>query len=158
MIEMLTPQEEFVLNVIKEEWKQKRKIAIKQVHEITTKKGQSWKYEWVRQIVGSLLRKGEILVDIKGNERFVRPNHVSINSKVQPKSFRNFTVVDPDTEMPVSRIWTSIYENGGKKYLVLSESKWDGKWKTTSNIVVPPDAMEEFMQLCRFVINEGDKK
>ena len=33
----------------------------------------------------------------------------------------------------------------------LSESRWNGSWKTTSNIIIPPNALKEFKTLIQFI-------
>ncbi len=52
-----------------------------------------------------------------------RPNHVIINSKSHPVDF----------------------------YFTIAESRWNGTWKTTSNIIIPPEARNEIKQLIKFL-------
>jgi frataxin-like iron-binding protein CyaY len=88
---------------------------------------------------------------VQGRERMIRPNHVTINSKTSPITFRNFTIVDQNSGEPLQRIWVSVYKENGKKYFSISESRWNGSWKTTSNIIVPPEATAELQHIIEFI-------
>ncbi len=149
---LLNPLEELALNIIKEEWeKKKSKLNITDLKEKLKKKGYSLSHEKVRLIVENLWRKGEILIDVQGRERIVRPNHVIVNSKTNHIDFRNFTILDKEGK-PVQRIWISVYKNQkGETYFTISESRWNGTWKTTSNIIIPPEAKEELRQMIKFL-------
>lgn len=149
---LLTPLEELTLTIIKEHWdKKKQKLSIMEVKKILETKGYKLSHEKVRLLIESLWRKGELLIDVRGRERIVRPNHVIINSRSKPIDVRNFTILDEMTGMPVQRIWVSIYEDNGKRYFAISESRWNGSWKTTSNIIIPPNALNEFVTLLEFI-------
>lgn len=149
---LLSPQEEITLNIIKEVWETRRsKINITQLRDLLKSKGYSLSLEKVRLIVESLWRKGEILIDVQGRERIVRPNHVIVNSKTNPVEFRNFTVVDENGK-PVQRIWISVYKDRkGEIYFTISESRWNGTWKTTNNIIIPPEAKDELKEAIKFL-------
>lgn len=149
---LLNPLEELALNIIKEEWEsKKKKLNITNLKEKLEKNGYSLSHEKVRLIVESLWRKGEILIDVQGRERMIRPNHVIINSKSHPIDFRNFTILDKDGK-PVQRIWVSVYKNKkGEIYFTIAESRWNGTWKTTSNIIIPPEAKSEIKQMIKFL-------
>lgn len=149
---LLSPQEEITLNLIKELWeKRKTKANITQLRDLLKSKGYSLSLEKVRLIIESLWRKGEILIDVQGRERIVRPNHVIVNSKTNPIEFRNFTIVDENGK-PVQRVWISVYKNPkGETYFTISESRWNGTWKTTSNIIIPPEAKDELRGAIKFL-------
>ncbi len=149
---LLNPIEEIALNLIREAWENKKiKLNITELKEKLERKGYSLSHEKVRLIVESLWRKGEILIDVQGRERIVRPNHVIVSSKTNPIEFRNFTIIDKDGK-PVQRIWISVYKNKqGETYFTISESRWNGTWKTTSNIIFPPEAKEEIRQIIKFL-------
>jgi len=159
-MELLNPLEELTLMLIKDHWDTTRqKVSITDVKNMLEKKDKSLSHEKVRLIVGSLWRKGEVLIDVQGRERMIRPNHVVINSRSRPIDLRNFTVVDEETGTPVQRIWVSIYEdNNGDRYFSISESRWNGTWKTTSNIIIPPNAVEEFEEILEFIKENIKKK
>ena len=149
---LLTPVEEVALTTIKNHWdKNEVKLSITAIDGELKKRGFSQSPEKTRLIVESLWRKGEVLIDVQGRERMVRPNHVTINSKTEPISIRNFTVMDEKTGTPVQRIWASVYAKGKERYFSLSESRWNGSWKTTSNIIIPPNALKEFKTLIQFI-------
>jgi|GEM_PF-2916341 hypothetical protein len=149
---ILNPTEEVVLNLIKNTWEErKKKISIADLRELLERKGIKLSHEKVRLIVESLWRKGEILIDVHGRERIVRPNHVIVNSKSKPLDFRNFTILDKDGK-PIQRIWVSVYKDKkGQVYFTISESKWNGSWKTTNNIIIPPEAKEELREVVKFI-------
>ncbi len=149
---LLNPLEELTLNIIKNEWeKRKNKLSITDLKNKLEKNGYSISHEKVRLIVESLWRKGEILIDVQGRERIVRPNHVIVNSKTNPIDFRNFTIVDKEGK-PLQRIWISVYKNQkGETYFTISESRWNGAWKTTSNIIIPPEAKCVLKQMIKFL-------
>ena len=148
---LLNPLEEVALSLIKEHWESKRKkLSIIDVKRLLEKKGQNLSHEKVRLIIESLWRKGEILIDVQGRERMIRPNHVIINSRSKPIDVRNFTVLD-ENGSPIQRIWASIYEENGERYFCISESRWNGTWKTTSNIIIPPNAISEFEIILNFI-------
>jgi len=138
--------------MIKEHWdKDKTKLSITEIDQtLKNKKRIDQSLEKTRLVVESLWRKGEILIDVQGRERMVRPNHVTINSKTEPISVRNFTILDKQG-YPTQRIWISLYKEDGKKYFAISESRWNGSWKTTSNIIIPPDALEELGTIAEFI-------
>jgi len=145
MENLLSLQEENILSIIQSNWDEKKeKLSVSDLVKLLEEKPETkLSYERLRQIVESLWEKGEILIDVKGNERLIRPNHVTVNSRSHPTSFRNLTIVDKNTGQPTQRIWFSAYEKDGEKYLVISESRYNGSWKTTSNIIIPPEAMSE---------------
>ena len=149
---ILEPIEEVVLNIIREYWEDKEeKLSIIKIRDILEDKGIPLSHEKVRLVVEALWRKGEVLIDVKGRERIVRPNHVIIHSRSRPIDYRNFTVVDENGK-PVQRIWISVYENKkGETYFSISESRWNGAWKTTSNIIIPPEAKEELREITEFI-------
>ena len=149
---ILEPIEEVVLNIIKEHWEREGgKLSITNIRNILEEKGISLSHEKVRLIVEALWRKGEVLIDVKGRERIVRPNHVIVHSRSRPVDYRDFTVVDENGK-PIQRVWVSVYrdENDGI-YFSISESRWNGSWKTTSNIIIPPEAKEELSQVIKFL-------
>lgn len=152
MENLLSAQEEQVLGCIQKYWDQnKEKISISNLEEVLKKDNKiDFKYERLRQIIESLWGKGELLIDVKGNERLIRPNHVSINSRSHPITYKNFTVIDEQTGLPTQRIWFSVYEKNKKRYVVISESRYNGGWKTTSNIIVPPEATDDFINMLDF--------
>jgi len=153
MENLLSLHEESILSRIQSHWDEKKeKLSIRELEKLLNEESETkLSYETLRQIIESLWEKGEILIDVKGNERLIRPNHVTINSKSHPINFKNFTVIDEKTGQPTQRIWFSAYEKKGKKYLVISESRYNGSWKTTSNIIIPPEAMsKEFVGLLEF--------
>lgn len=152
MESLLNPIEELTLDLIKEYWlSSKQKFSIAELNKELTKKGIEQSPEKTRLIIEALWGKGEILIDVNGRERMIRPNHVTINSKTSPITFRNFTIVDQNSGEPLQRIWVSVYKDNGKKYFSISESRWNGSWKTTSNIIIPPDAVEEFKTITQFI-------
>lgn len=152
MESLLTPVEELTLTTIKEQWEsEKQKLSITDLSKkLKEEKNLNQSVEKTRLIVEALWRKGEILIDVQGRERMVRPNHVTINSKTEPLATRNFTILD-EAGYPTQRIWVSVYKSDKGKYFSISESRWNGSWKTTSNIIVPPDALEEFETLVAFL-------
>ena len=155
MDQLMTPIEQATLSVIKEQWEQSHtKLSITEIKDILNKRKlytNELSFERVRLVIDSLWRSGELLIDVQGRERLVRPNHVTINSKTEPLSVRNFTIVD-ENNVPSQRIWTSIYaDQKGRKYVTLSESRWNGSWKTTSNIIIPPDGVEQFFEVIKFL-------
>ena len=147
-IEVLDPSEEATLEYIKSEWQKSHKpINIKDIHEkfISQKLGFT-SFEKSRQVIYSLYRKGQILIDSKGKEKLIRPNHVTVNSKYIPDDFRNITIRDEKTDFPTSRIWFSMFKNNGDPFLNVSESKYlNNSWETVNNIVVPPECVEELL-------------
>ena len=149
---LLDPIEEISLNIIKNEWDiNRRKLNITELKRELNNAGYPLSHEKVRQIVEKLWRKGEILIDVKGRERIVRPNHVIVNSKSRPIDFRNFTILD-DQGKPIQRIWISVYrDQNGEVYFTISESKWNGSWKTANNIIIPPEAKEELKEIVKFI-------
>jgi len=149
---VLNPTEEVVLNLIRDRWESKKeKISIAKLRELLEKRGIKLSHEKVRLIVDSLWRKGEILIDVHGRERIVRPNHVIVNSRSKPIDFRNFTILDKEGR-PIQRIWISVYKDRrGKVYFTISESRWNGSWKTTNNIIIPPEAKEELREVVKFI-------
>jgi len=148
---LLNPLEELTLGLIKEHWESKmQKLSIMDIKQLLKNKGQDLSHEKVRLVIESLWRKGEILIDVQGRERMVRPNHVTINSKSKPIAVRNFTILD-ENGSPIQRIWASIYEENKMKYFCISESRWNGAWKTTSNIIVPPNAVDELETILNFI-------
>ena len=152
MESLLDPIEELTLDLIKEQWiASKQKFSIAELNKELTKKGMEQSPEKTRLIIEALWSKGEILIDVQGRERMIRPNHVIVNSKTSPIAFRNFTIVDQNSGEPLQRIWVSVYKEDGKKYFSISESRWNGSWKTTSNIIIPPDAVEEFKTITQFI-------
>ncbi len=149
---LLDPLEEITLNIIKKTWENERKkLNITDLKLLLEKLGYPLSHEKVRLLVESLWRKGEILIDVHGRERIVRPNHVIVNSKSKPIDFRNFTIVDEQGK-PIQRIWISVYrDKQGKVYFTISESRWNGTWKTTNNIIIPPEAKEELKEITKFI-------
>ena len=149
---LLDPIEELTLDIIKKEWERKNiKLNITDLKRELEKVGYSLSHEKVRIIVENLWKKGEILIDVRGRERIVRPNHVIVNSKTNPVDFRNFTIVD-EKGKPIQRIWVSVYKKkDGEVYFTISESRWNGTWKTTNNIIIPPEAKEEFKHIIEFI-------
>lgn len=154
MESFLNPAEEMTLGIIKTRWDETHvKLSITEVQRQLANVDSSFSFEKVRQIIESLWRKGELLIDVQGRERMVRPNHVTINSKSEPTALRNFTVLD-ERGSPIQRIWVSFYNDENGKYLSISESRWNGSWKTTSNIIIPPMAMDEFKVLVQFMADK----
>jgi len=149
---LLDPIEELTLNIIKEKWeKYRQKVTISNIKKELEKYGYNLTYEKVRLILEELWRKGEILIDIKGKERVVRPNHVIVNSRTHPIDFRNFTITDEEGK-PIQRIWVSVYRTQrGDIYFTISESRWNGSWRTTNNIIIPPESSEILLQLMKFI-------
>ena len=133
---LLDPIEELTLDIIKKEWERKSiKLNITDLKKELEKVGYPLSHEKVRIIVENLWKKGEVLIDVRGRERIVRPNHVIVNSKTNPVDFRNFTIVD-EKGKPIQRIWVSVYKKkDGEVYFTISESRWNGTWKTTNNII-----------------------
>jgi len=155
---LLDPHEEMALNTVTNLWqKDNKKISITELKDELGKMNIELSHEKTRMIVNSLWRKGEVLIDVQGRERMIRPNHVIVNSKTKPIEFRNFTVNDDDGK-PLQRIWLSIYEEDGNRYFSISESRWNGSWKTTSNIIIPPNAIEDFKILIEFIKDVVIKK
>lgn len=152
-VEVLDPEEEAALQYIKEKWdKSKVKTNMTQLSEDFLKEKFGFtSIEKARQLVLSLFRKGQILIDVKGRERLCRPNHVIINSKTRPTDFRNITIVDERTDFPISRVWLSMYANEGKPFLNITESKRAENWETANNIIIPPEAMEEFFEMTKYM-------
>ena len=144
-----------MLSIIKDSWlTSHKKLSITETKEELQKNGIDLSHEKVRMLVDSIWKKGEILIDVQGRERMVRPNHVTINSKSHPEELRNFTVLDNDGT-PIQRIWASIYKDEeGNNYLALSESRWNGSWKTTNNIIIPPLAVDEFKTLLQYILEK----
>jgi len=149
---ILEPIEEVTLNIIREYWEKKGiKLSITQIRDILENRGIALSHEKVRLIIEALWRKGEILIDVKGRERIVRPNHVIVHSRSKPIDFRNFTIVD-EYGKPIQRIWISVYKTKeGEIYFSISESRWNGTWKTTNNIIIPPEAKDELREMAEFI-------
>jgi len=147
-MEILNSDEEIVLRFIKERWsKDREKTSIMTISNECLKNEGYASHEKARQIVYSLYHKGQILLDVKGKERLCRPNHVTVFAKSHPIDFRNFTILDEDTGYPLSRIWVSLHEENKHQMLSISESKQTGgKWETTSNISIPMDAFNDFLE------------
>lgn len=153
-IEIMSPEEESTLHFIKGVWdKEKRKVPIKEVFEDFVKKKYNYlSFEKTRNIIYDLFEKGQILMDVKGKERLCRPNHVVVFSKTKPKDFRNITILDPETEYPISRIWFSIYKEKGETFLNITESKRLAKgWETVNNIVIPPEAIDTYIKINKYI-------
>ena len=154
-IEVLDQEEEATLHFIKDKWEKEKpkRVNIKDISEqFLNKKYGFSSEEKARQIALSLYRKGQILIDIKGRERLCRPNHVTVFSKRAPEDFRNITIIDEVTNYPVSRVWFSIFKDNGKSFLNITESKnTKNGWKTVNNIVIPPEAIEEFIQMSNHI-------
>jgi hypothetical protein len=150
-LEVLEPEEEATLQFIKDKWEHSKpsKVNFKDISEQFLKKKYGYSSEEkARQLALSLYRKGQILIDIKGRERLCRPNHVTVFSKRAPEDFRTITIIDEETNYPVSRVWFSVFKEKGKYFLNISESKREkGGWKTVNNIVIPPEALDEFLQM-----------
>lgn len=153
-IEIMTPEEEGTLEYIKNIWeKEARKVSIKEVFESFVREKYNYlSFEKTRNIIYDLFEKGQILIDVKGKERLCRPNHVVVFSKTRPKDFRNITILDPETEYPISRVWFSIYKEDGKIFLNITESKRLSKgWETVNNIVIPPDAVDTYVKISKYI-------
>lgn len=154
-IEVLDPEEEATLQFIKDKWEKEKpkKVNFKEISEqfIQKKYGFSSE-EKARQLALSLYRKGQILIDIKGRERLCRPNHVTVFSKRAPEDFRNITIIDEETNYPTSRVWFSVFKEKEKPFLNITESKRIKEgWKTVNNIIIPPEAIDEFVQMSGYI-------
>jgi len=149
-IEILDPHEEATLEYIKTEWNKNRKhINIKDIHENFIRKSFGFtSFEKSRQVIFKLYRKGQILMESKGKEKLIRPNHVTVNSKYAPDDFRTITLRDEKTDFPTSRLWFSMFKHGGSPFLNISESKYlNNSWETANNIVIPPECVDEFLEI-----------
>lgn len=160
--DVLNDKEELVLRCVKGLWERSKpeKPSIENIKEQFAKDyGYELSHEKIRQIVYELFKKGEILIDIKGRERLCRPNHVTVYSRSRPKDFRNITIWDTETELPISRIWVSTYDKDGKPYLALSESKRTPQgWQTVNNIMITPEAVSSFFEMIRYIKTQVRKE
>jgi len=153
-VEVLTPEEEITLEFIKNKWEKDRvKSTIKDITDWLEKIYGYKSQEKARQVLMSLFKKGQVLIDVKGRELLCRPNHVVVFSKTTPIDFRNLTILDKETNFPVSRIWFSIYKDeNGQKYLNITESKRGQRgWETVNNIIIPPEAIQPYLELMQYI-------
>lgn len=158
-MEVLEPEEQATLQFIKEKWEENhRKVNFREISNEFLKERGFGSEEKARQIAMNLYRKGQILIDIKGRERLCRPNHVTVVSNRSPEDFRNITIIDEATNYPSSRVWFSIFKQNGELFINITESKnSQGGWKTVNNIVIPPNAVEEFMVMGDYIKNQYNK-
>lgn len=160
-VEILNPEEESTLNYIKNCWeKNKARSSVKKIKDFLEKNFEYGSLEKARQTIVNLFRKGQILIDVKGRELLCRPNHVTVFSKTKPIDFRNITVIDQETDFPVSRIWFSIYNSDEGLYLNITESKRSsqGGWETANNILIPPEAISPYLELIKYINGRLEKK
>lgn len=160
-VEVLEPEEQATLEFIKDKWEREKpkKINFKEISEQFLKEHYGYSSEEkARQLALSLYRKGQILIDIKGRERLCRPNHVTVVSNRAPEDFRNITIIDEETNYPSSRVWFSIFKQNGNIFMNITESKnTKGSWKTVNNIIIPPNAIEEFMEMVKHINSRYDE-
>ncbi len=159
-VEVLEPEEEATLQFIKNRWEDKRqKVNFREISRDFLKEKYGYESEEkARQIAMNLYRKGQILIDIKGRERLCRPNHVTVVSNRSPEDFRNITIIDEITDYPSSRVWFSIFKEKGELFVNITESKnSQGGWKTVNNIIIPPNAVEEFMAMSEYIKDQYNK-
>lgn len=163
-IDVLDPKEEMTLRCVQELWSKNRpkKPNILEVKEwLESQYDERLSHEKVRNLIYSLFQKGEVLIDVKGRDRICRPNHVVVHSKTKPKDFRNITIYDKEKDIPISRIWISLHEERGERYLNLTESKrTSNSWTTVNNIIIPPEAVDAFLKMTEYIENSfrGENK